>query len=180
MDGNPRFHLYDFNFTDDIRLIAREEGLDVMFDSHLYPAGCTHLLFNVPEADQAVMRRNEAYLVRRHVDAILAQSPGANLLLYGDLNDTRNEPTVREIQGPFGSPTYLRDIQVADADGYRWTYYWRYADIYSRFDFALASPGLYPEVLLDRSLIVSAPDWFTASDHRPVVVRLVPVDRETP
>jgi acyl-CoA hydrolase len=27
IDGNPRFQLYDFNFTDDIRLIAREEGL---------------------------------------------------------------------------------------------------------------------------------------------------------
>jgi 4-hydroxybutyrate CoA-transferase len=26
-DGHPGFHLYDFNFTDDIRLIAREEGL---------------------------------------------------------------------------------------------------------------------------------------------------------
>jgi len=27
VDGNPRFQLYDFNFTDDIRIIAREEGL---------------------------------------------------------------------------------------------------------------------------------------------------------
>jgi len=27
VDGHPGFHLYDFNFTDDIRLIAREEGL---------------------------------------------------------------------------------------------------------------------------------------------------------
>ncbi|MFZ0658261.1 MAG: acetyl-CoA hydrolase/transferase C-terminal domain-containing protein [Candidatus Binataceae bacterium] len=27
INGNPRFQLYDFNFTDDIRLIAREEGL---------------------------------------------------------------------------------------------------------------------------------------------------------
>jgi 4-hydroxybutyrate CoA-transferase len=27
IDGNPRFQLYDFNFTDDIRLIAREAGL---------------------------------------------------------------------------------------------------------------------------------------------------------
>ena len=26
-DGNPAFQLYDFNFTDDIRLIAREDGL---------------------------------------------------------------------------------------------------------------------------------------------------------
>ena len=26
-DGHPGFQLYDFNFTDDIRLIAREEGL---------------------------------------------------------------------------------------------------------------------------------------------------------
>ena len=27
INGNPRFQLYDFNFTDDIRTIAREEGL---------------------------------------------------------------------------------------------------------------------------------------------------------
>lgn len=27
VNGNPRFQLYDFNFTDDIRTIAREEGL---------------------------------------------------------------------------------------------------------------------------------------------------------
>jgi 4-hydroxybutyrate CoA-transferase len=27
IDGHPRFQLYDFNFTDDIRTIAREEGL---------------------------------------------------------------------------------------------------------------------------------------------------------
>ena len=27
VDGNPAFQLYDFNFTDDIRTIAREEGL---------------------------------------------------------------------------------------------------------------------------------------------------------
>ena len=27
VDGDPRFQLYDFNFTDDIRTIAREEGL---------------------------------------------------------------------------------------------------------------------------------------------------------
>ncbi len=26
-NGNPRYQLYDFNFTDDIRLIAKEEGL---------------------------------------------------------------------------------------------------------------------------------------------------------
>ncbi|HEY2106023.1 MAG TPA: acetyl-CoA hydrolase/transferase C-terminal domain-containing protein [Candidatus Binataceae bacterium] len=26
-DGDARFHLYDFNFTDDVRVIAREEGL---------------------------------------------------------------------------------------------------------------------------------------------------------
>jgi len=26
-NGNPTFQLYDFNFTDDIRLIAREDGL---------------------------------------------------------------------------------------------------------------------------------------------------------
>jgi 4-hydroxybutyrate CoA-transferase len=35
VDGNPGFQLYDFNFTDDIRMIAREEGL-VSVNNALY------------------------------------------------------------------------------------------------------------------------------------------------
>lgn len=134
----------------------------------------------IPEADQALMRRNEAHLLRLHIDAILEADPTTNLLVYGDMNDTRNESPIQAIQGRFGSDRYLRDIQLADELGYRWTYYWRFADQYSRFDFVFANRALVPEILADRSLIASHPDWFAASDHRPLVVRISPVNRETP
>lgn len=34
-------------------ILAEAVDVDIAFDSHLYPAGCTHLLYHVPEADQA-------------------------------------------------------------------------------------------------------------------------------
>jgi endonuclease/exonuclease/phosphatase family metal-dependent hydrolase len=134
----------------------------------------------VPEGDQALMRRHEAHLARQHAERVLEADPSTNLVVYGDFNDTRNEAPVRALQGDFGTEHYLRDIQLADRDGYRWTYYWRYADQYSRFDFVLVSRALYPEVLSDRCSIATSPDWFTASDHRPLVVKVTPADRETP
>jgi endonuclease/exonuclease/phosphatase family metal-dependent hydrolase len=133
----------------------------------------------VNEGDQAVMRRNEAELMRKHAESILAADPSTNLLLYGDFNDTRNETPIRVLQGRFGKPDYLADIQLEDKDGYRWTYCWDYADQYSRFDFIFVSPGLYPEVLREKSRIHSAPEWFAASDHRPLVVTISAEDKET-
>lgn len=131
----------------------------------------------VEEADQSLMRRNEAELLRSHIDRILKQSPKINLLVFGDFNETRNELPIKVIRGRYGSPTGLSDIQLSDDRGERWTYYWRYADQYSRFDFIFASKGLLPEINKDQSHIQADPKWFTASDHRPLVVRILPVDR---
>jgi endonuclease/exonuclease/phosphatase family metal-dependent hydrolase len=134
----------------------------------------------VPEGDQAEMRRNEAELLRRHAVSILDKGGETNLLLFGDFNDTRNEATIKAIQGRFGSEKHLRDIQAKDVDGYKWTYCWSYADIYSRFDFVFVSKGLYPEVDSEKSFIAKDPDWFTASDHRPVAVKITPVNKPLP
>ncbi|CAN5188676.1 hypothetical protein BH23VER1_BH23VER1_32920 [soil metagenome] len=135
---------------------------------------------NVPEGDQELMRRNEAHLARKHIDAILAAGPDTNLLVFGDLNDTRNQPTVRAIQGRYGSPTYLRAIDFADPHGDVWTHYWSYADIYARIDFALASPGLYPEIVSGSGEIPVSSDWFLASDHRPLKFKFIPENARNP
>jgi endonuclease/exonuclease/phosphatase family metal-dependent hydrolase len=134
----------------------------------------------VPEADQALMRRNEAHLLRAHIDRVLDADPQVNLLVYGDFNDTKNEVPIKAIQGKFGADDYMRDIWVADENGERWTYYWQSADQYSRFDYLFVSQGLYPEVDLSRSRIASARDWDVASDHRPLVLALKALDRATP
>lgn len=134
----------------------------------------------VPEADQALMRRNEAHLLRKHVDQILEQSPQVNLLVYGDFNDNRNEAPVKAIQGRYGSSKYLRDIPLTDNLGYRWTYFWSTADQYSRFDYIFVNTGLYPEVVLDESHLFADKDWYKASDHRPLVLKITPVNRKVP
>lgn len=130
----------------------------------------------VEDGDQSLMRRNEAHLLRRHAEDILNKAPETNLLLFGDYNDTRNEAPIDAIQGSFGTDTYLKDIPIKDAQGEKWTYYWSFADQYSRFDYLFASKALLPEVIVKQSYIASHPDWFKASDHRPVVLAIRPVN----
>ena len=133
-----------------------------------------------PEADQAEMRRNEAHLARLHIDTIFEAEPGVNLLVYGDFNDDPIEPPVKEIRGRFGSRGYLTDLRLEDPFGFRWTHYWSYADIYARLDYALVSQGLSPEVDRDRCHILHPVDWDVASDHRPLVLSILPADKALP
>lgn len=135
---------------------------------------------DVPEADQAEMRRNEAHLARRHIDGIFDAEPGVNLLVYGDFNDDPIEAPVKEVRGRFGSRGYLTDLRLADKFGFHWTHHWSYADLYARLDYALVSDGLSPEVDRDRSHILHPEDWDTASDHRALVLSILPKDKGRP
>jgi len=121
----------------------------------------------VPEGE-ALMRRNEAQITRRHVSAIFRQDPEVLLLLMGDLNDTKNEPAVQEVQGELNSATSLQDLPLADALGDRWTHHWKYADLYSRIDFLMVSRPLHDHFLLDQSGVWRPEDGLIGSDHRPV------------
>ena len=131
----------------------------------------------VEEADQALMRRNEAELLRLHIDAILKQTPSANLLVFGDFNETRNELPIKVVRGRYNSPSALTEIQLTDDRGARWTYYWRYADQYSRFDFVFASKGILKEIDTENSYIDSDPHWYIASDHRALILSISPEDQ---
>jgi endonuclease/exonuclease/phosphatase family metal-dependent hydrolase len=131
----------------------------------------------VEEADQSLMRRNEAELLRSHIEGILKETPAINLLVFGDFNETRNELPIKVIRGSYRSPAALTDIQLSDDRGERWTYYWRYADQYSRFDYVFASKGMLPEIQSEKSYIDSSPGWFQASDHRALVIKVLPKDR---
>ena len=120
----------------------------------------------VPEGHQDLMRRHEAYLLRKHADRILQETPGILLCVYGDLNDTRRESPVRSIQGPTQSTRYLEPLSHKDSRGEVWTHYWDYQHLYSRFDYVLASRSLRPLFNQKDSHIIDDPQWSTASDHR--------------
>lgn len=122
----------------------------------------------VPEFDQEAMRAKEAWFFRKHLDDILRANPKEKLMLFGDLNDTKNEYPVKELIGSAKDPFRMKDLFLADRYGYRWTHFWSAADIYSRIDYLLISDGLWPAVNRDKSGISSSKIWFKASDHRAI------------
>ncbi|MDZ4401034.1 endonuclease/exonuclease/phosphatase family protein [Prosthecobacter sp.] len=129
----------------------------------------------ITEADQAQMRRNEARLLRKHLDSIFTKEPGARILAYGDINEHRNEPAIGEIMGsPRTSDTAMQDVWLKDKDGEVWTHFWDAADTYSRLDYCFTSRLLRPHIDFSRCFIYSARDFDKASDHRPLVIKISP------
>jgi endonuclease/exonuclease/phosphatase family metal-dependent hydrolase len=119
---------------------------------------------------EALLRRNEARLLRQHIDGVLAEDPNVNLLVYGDLNDTKDQPAIQEILGPREGADRLKEILLKDAEGDRWTYYRRLSDTYDRIDYILSDKALLPRIDQSRSYLYRSIDWYSASDHRPVVI----------
>lgn len=126
----------------------------------------------VPEADEMLMRRNEAHLLREHINQVLAGEPDARLLVYGDFNEHAHEAPMRDVQGIPGSSTALKDIKMLDTRSQSWTHYWEYADVYSRFDYILVNQVLAKKVDATQCYIYDVPHFMQGSDHRPIVVKL--------
>ncbi len=142
------------------------------FDLHLLGV---HLksMRTVSEADQAEMRRNEARLLRLHMDSVFAQEPGACILAYGDFNAQRNDPAVAEIMGgPRTGDTTVLDVLLRDVNGEVWTHFWDAADSYSRLDYCFTSRLLRPHIDTRQSGIHADKDFYKASDHRPLVIKI--------
>lgn len=131
-----------------------------------------HLKSRLPAPEgQEEIRRREARLLREHVEGILKREPGCRLVVYGDFNDTRDQPAIREILGPRGGEAALQDVLAEDELGDRWTYHWRSGDVYSRIDYILLSRGLSASLVWGSARVGRDADWREASDHRPVSVR---------
>jgi endonuclease/exonuclease/phosphatase family metal-dependent hydrolase len=128
------------------------------------------------EADQVEFRRNEARILRNHISSLLKAQPGLPLLLFGDFNDTRNSPALRELMQPRSPQEDLVTLELADTFGERWTYHYEPADEYSRIDYLFASPALLPKVDPSLSGLYSGKNWHQASDHRPLFVTLRPAE----
>ena len=122
----------------------------------------------VPDLDQVAMRAKEAWYLREHLDKILQANPEEKLLLFGDMNDTKNEYPIKELLGSTRDPLRMKDLFLTDHYGYRWTHYWSSADIYSRIDYLMVSQGLWPDINMDKSGISSSRIWYKASDHRAI------------
>lgn len=140
-------------------------------------------------ADEGEMRREEARILREKIEARLRETPRANVVLLGDLNDNKNSVAIRAVIGR--GRDGLVDTRPSEPGGrsgstpnpkwqprtVSWTHYYGVEDTYSRVDYVLLHPNAAREWKAEESYVAAVPDWGLASDHRPVVVVLESRDR---
>ncbi len=126
----------------------------------------------VPEADESLMRRNEARLLRAHLDGLIAANPDEKIIVYGDFNEHRHEPAMVDIVGEPRPPGGLFEMHLRDSRQETWTHYWKDADVYSRFDYIFFTRTLNKYMDRRGSSICDAPDYYDGSDHRPTVAKI--------
>lgn len=140
------------------------------------------------DADEQELREEEATLLREKIDAILNRQPNANVVVAGDLNDTRDSKAVRTI---IGRKHALIDTRPAEDNGddepnvnahyppprISWTHYYGKEDSFRRIDYLLVSRGLAREWVTNETRVLKMPNWGTASDHRPIVATFVAEDK---
>ena len=140
------------------------------------------------DADEQELREEEAILLREKIDNILDRQPNANVVVAGDLNDTRDSKAVRTI---IGRKYALIDTRPAEDNGddqpnvnahyppprISWTHYYGKEDSFRRIDYILVSRGLAREWVTNETHVLKIPNWGTGSDHRPIVATFVAEDK---
>jgi endonuclease/exonuclease/phosphatase family metal-dependent hydrolase len=135
----------------------------------------------VPDGDAAGLRLEEAKLLRAKIDARLAISAEAKIIVLGDFNDTEDSAAVKTIRGVGGGELFdTRPTEASNGtaaiplpgiatQGAAWTTFYEGKDRYDRIDYVLISKALKADWVAAESHVLAIPGWKTASDHRPVV-----------
>jgi endonuclease/exonuclease/phosphatase family metal-dependent hydrolase len=143
----------------------------------------------VPQADEADLREQEAAVLREIIDARLRADPNLNLIVLGDFNDLKDSKPIRTIIGR--GKNALIDTRPTEKNGelppasnapaalrnVTWTYYFSKDDTYSRIDYLLLSHGMAREWQPNATYVLALPDWGVASDHRPIIAGFVAQDQ---
>ena len=142
----------------------------------------------VPQADEAELREQEAVVLRGIIDFRLRADPDMNLIVLGDFNDLKDSRPIRTIIGR--GKNSLIDTRPAESNGegpaafrgaagrnVTWTYYFHKDDTYSRVDYLLLSRGMAREWQTNATYVLALPGWGIASDHRPVIASFLAQDK---
>jgi endonuclease/exonuclease/phosphatase family metal-dependent hydrolase len=169
-EANVPIHLP--NVTESVRRGILDVTVHISTDFDLRLIGA-HLKSKlpIPEGEELV-RRQEAQELRNHIDRVMKEAPDVSLLVYGDLNDTKEQPAIQEVLGDRQSPTHLTDLWLSDYAGDHWTYYQKFTDTYARIDYILTNRLLLPAIDRKHCYVFRSADWNQASDHRPIVATI--------
>lgn len=145
--------------------VPRAEGDFTLFVVHLK----SRLAIDRDDPGAEDQRVAEARAVRDRILQVFPEPAGARFLVLGDFNDLPDSRALAAIEARGRTPVGTW-VEAADARGHRWTHAYTRLGLYSRFDHALVSAGLAPD--LRRAWIADGAGVEQASDHRPVVVEL--------
>lgn len=126
---------------------------------------------NKADPESAGERAREAEAVRDLVLRRTAET-GPLYLLLGDANDTQRSRPLAALTAK-GKRTISRLVPAEDGRGEVWTHAYAREGVYSRIDYILASPALWPRISGGRGELPEPAEARGASDHRPVRVRLL-------
>ncbi len=135
----------------------------------------------VAEADESEMREQEALILREKIDLRTKANPRGNIVVIGDLNNTKDTRSTRAIIGR-GNGT-LVDTRPAERNGdsvkpknprwdpsnITWTHFYGKEDSYSRIDYILVNRGMAAEWNKAGTYVFATANWGLASDHRPII-----------
>lgn len=143
----------------------------------------------IAEADEAELRLQEAKVLREKIDARLAADPRANIVVLGDMNDTKDSRSTKAIIGI--GKNKLVDTRPAEKNGdntppanpawdppnITWTHFYGKEDSYTRIDYILLNQGMAREWVKADTYVLAVPNWGLASDHRPIVATFTADDK---
>jgi endonuclease/exonuclease/phosphatase family metal-dependent hydrolase len=157
--------------------------LDVVIqvnDHYSFRAVVVHLKSKrtIDTGDQAVMRLEEAKLLRAHLGKILKKEPQLNLLALGDFNDTPDSESTKTVIGE--PPFSLFPLPCRTSKGYDGTHFWKGHGEWSRIDYLMTSPGMSNEFVAGSAHIYDGEHGFTASDHRLISASFVDHEVDAP
>ena len=135
----------------------------------------------VAEADESEMREQEAIILRAKIDARMKANPRGNIVVIGDLNDTKATKSTRAIIGRGNG--VLIDTRPAERNGdsvkpknprwdpsnITWTHFYGKEDSYSRIDYILVNRAMAGEWNKEGTYVFTTANWGLASDHRPII-----------
>lgn len=139
-------------------------------DGRLFRIMGAHLKSRVADdpAAAAALRSKEAHTVAAYVQQEMRRSKRMPLLLFGDWNDTPEEPPVRLMVQGLSKDAALRRLRPRDGHGEEWTLYYRRGGSYYVFDHLFVNPVLWRRIGGERCAcgVAEQRRGKAGSDHR--------------
>lgn len=164
-------------FASDHDAFMRRGILDVVIqveDKGVLRILATHLKAKLGAGLGESVRRAEAQTLRDYLDNVLRKNPKQALMLCGDLNDTKDSPSMITIKGKDQSYGELTILSPKDKQGYTWTHYYKGGASYSQIDYMMV-PSMVSWTKSKKKIFVSILEdesQWRASDHRPLLLRI--------